>query len=319
MSILGVWTSASPMTSTRLRRFARYLPVLLRGRPLHGPERYRPFFIVGSGRCGSTLLRAMLEAHPDLHIPPESALGPMVWDYRRYSRLPWNVVLRILLARLEYDHRWAAWELALKPLFRELDALPLEARNLAAVLAALYRAHTSRHKPSAVRWGDKTPPNTSKLGALYSVFPDLQVVHLLRDGRDVVQSFLQFSEASLSFWADAWLHAVRNARAFGARHPAQYLEVRYEDLVREPRATLQSAATFLNVALDERMLHHHDLDLRLGDVDRYPSLQGVRQPVYRTSVGRWRTTLDAIQIAQLERLLGPTLATLGYHADAAAP
>jgi len=111
---------------------------------------------------------------------------------------------------------------------------------------------------------------------------------------------------------------VRSARAFGARHPAQYLEIRYEDLVREPRATLQSTATFLNVGLDERMLRHHELDLRLGDVDRYPSLQGVRQPVYRTSVGLWRTMLDAAQIAQLERLLGPTLATLGYHADAAA-
>src|ERR1700694_1325061 len=137
MSILSAQTSASPMTSTRLRRLVRHLPLLLGGRPLHGPERYRPFFIVGSGRCGSTLLRAMLEAHPALHIPPERALGPMVRDYRRYSRLPWNVVLRIVLGRLECDHSWAAWELALKPLFRELDALPLAAGNFAAVLAAL--------------------------------------------------------------------------------------------------------------------------------------------------------------------------------------
>jgi hypothetical protein len=179
------------MTSTRLRRIARHLPVLLRGRPLHGAVRYRPFFIVGSGRCGSTLLRAMLVAHPDLHIPPESALGPMVREYRRYSRLPWNVVLRIVLGRLEWDQSWATWELALKPLLRELDALPRDARNLATILAAPYRAHASRHKPSAVRWGDKTPPNTARLGALHQVFPDLQVVHLLRDGRDVVQSFLQ--------------------------------------------------------------------------------------------------------------------------------
>jgi len=166
---------------------------------LHGPERYRPFFIVGSGRCGSTLLRAMLEAHPELHIPPESALGPMVRDYRRYSRLAWDVVLRIVLARLEYDDTWAAWNLALRPLLHELNALPRDARNLAAVLAAPYRAHTSRHKPSAVRWGDKTPPNTATLAALHGVFPDLQVVHLLRDGRDVVQSFLQASTASLPY------------------------------------------------------------------------------------------------------------------------
>ena len=307
------------MTSTNVRRLARYLPVLLRGRPLHGRERYRPFFIVGSGRCGSTLLRAMLEAHPDVHIPPESGLGSMVREYRWYSRLPWNVVLRILLAPLEYDRAWESWELALGPLFRELDGLPPEARNIATVLDALYRAHTRGHKPSAIRWGDKTPPHTPELAALQAVFPELQVVHMLRDGRDVVQSFMHVSRAGLPYFAQAWLRSVRTARAFGARHPAQYLEVRYEDLVHETHATIQRVATFLGLAFDERMLRHHELELRLGDVERYARLQGVWQPVYQTSVGRWRTALDASQIAELDRLLGPTLAALGYGAGESRP
>ena len=69
--------------NSRLVRLARHLPVLLRGRPLHGRDRYRPFFIVGSGRCGSTLLRAMLEAHPDVHVPPESGLATLVHEYHR--------------------------------------------------------------------------------------------------------------------------------------------------------------------------------------------------------------------------------------------
>src|SRR5438094_86924 len=174
------------MTPSSLRRFARYLPLLIGGRPLRGQDRHRPFFLVGSGRCGSTLLRAMLAAHPDLHIPPERALG-----------------------------------------------------------------------------------------------------------------------------------SVRTAQAFGARYPAQYLEVRYEDLVREPQATIRAVATFLGVAVDEHMLRHHELDLRLGDVDRYPRLQGVRQPVHQASIGRWRTAFNAGQIAELDRLLGPTLAALGYDAGEA--
>jgi hypothetical protein len=300
------------MTSTKLRRFARYLPVVFRGRPLHGGERYRPFFIVGSGRCGSTLLRAMLEAHPDVHIPPESGLASMVREYRRYSRLPWTVVLRILLAPLGYERTWEPWELAPGPLFRALLGLPSEARNLATVLDALYRAHTRAHKPLASRWGDKTPPHTPELPALQAVFPDLQVIHLVRDGRDVVQSFMRVSQAGLPYFAQAWLRAVRTAQAFGARHPRQYLEVRYEDLVREPHAIIQRVATFLDLAFDERMLRHHELALQLGDVERHPRLQGVWEPVYQTSVGRWRTALDAHQIAQLDRLLGPTLTALGY-------
>ena len=298
-----------------VRRFVGYLPTLLFGRPLRGRERYRPFFIVGSGRCGSTLLRAMLEAHPGVHIPPESALVSLMREYRWYSRLPWNVVLRIVLAPLAYERAWAPWELPLGPLFRELAAVPGRARNLATVLEALYRLHVKQHKPTAVRWGDKTPPNTAALPTLQVVFPDLQVIHMLRDGRDVVQSFLRVSDAGLPYFARAWLRAVRTARAFGARHPAQYLELRYEDLVREPRATVERVAAFLDLAFDERMLRHHELDVRLGDVERHPRLQGVQQPVYQTSVGRWRTALDARQIVELDRLLGPTLAALGYGAE----
>ncbi len=69
---------------------------------------------------------------------------------------------------------------------------------------------------------------------------------------------------------------------------------------------------FLDLTLDEHMLRHHELDLKLGDVERYNHLRGVREPIYRTSIGRWRRDLDPSQTAQLDRLLGRTLAALGY-------
>ena len=87
-----------------MRRAYRYLPVLLKGRPLHDEARYRPFFIIGSGRCGTTLLRAMLQTHPTVHIPPETySLGQIIQEYPRYSRLPWDELLRLILTRFEYN------------------------------------------------------------------------------------------------------------------------------------------------------------------------------------------------------------------------
>lgn len=301
------------MGSGTLSRLLRYLPVLLRGHPLRSDERYRPFFILGAGRSGTTLLRAMLEAHPDVHIPPENPLEVTIRDYRRYSRLPWTVLLRIVLSRLEYHATWDRWDLPLGELYRALSAAPPRARSLAAVLDALYRAHLMRHKPSAIRWGDKTPPNTVVLPELRHVFPDLRVIHALRDGRDVVRSFMEVSREGLPYFAAWWVRAVARARAFGARWPAQYLEVRYEDLVRDPAATIRRIAAFLELAFDERMLRHSELDLRLGDVERYRALGGVREPIHERSIGRWRTEFDAGQIAELERVLGPTLAALGYR------
>src|SRR5690242_12511134 len=138
------------MNASRTRRLLQHLPVLVRGRPLSGAERYQPFFIVGSGRCGTTLLRAMLEAHSDVHIPPETfVLEEAVRDYRRYSRLPWGVVLAMVLAKFEFHAHWQNWDFALGPLFRELERLSPERRTLADVLAAVYQGHAKRYKPSA--------------------------------------------------------------------------------------------------------------------------------------------------------------------------
>jgi hypothetical protein len=293
-----------------------HLPVLLRGRPLHGAARYRPFFIIGSGRCGSTLLRAILEAHPDVHTPPDTPLGPVMREYRRYSRLPWNAVLRIVLGHYEYGPNWDAFELSLRPLFRELAAYPRDSRNLAALLDGVYRAHAAKHKPSATRWGDKATINTFALSGLRRVFPDLQVIHMIRDGRDVVRSYMRRSTQTLSWAANLWLQSVRTAQGFGARHPGQYLDIRYEELVRHPREKIQAVATFLDVGFDERMLRHHELDLSLGDVRQLPTLEGARDPIHQTAIGRWRTEFDPAQIAELDRLLGPTLGALGYESDA---
>jgi len=290
----------------------RHIPTALRGRPLRGPDRYRPFFIMGAGRSGTTLLRAMLEAHPDVHIPPELPLAPVVRQFRLYSRLPWSALLRVILGDLEFHATWDRWELPLGPLYRDLVQAPRAARNLAAVIDALFRAHARAHKPSALRWGDKTPPNTVVLPTLTRLFPDLQVVHLIRDGRDVVQSFMRESEAGLRYFARWWVRAVSSARAFGAEHPSQYLEIRYEDLVTRTEATLQDILAFLKITPDDRMLRYHELDQKLGDVDRYPALQGVRNPVHAESIGKWRSALDAAQVAELDRLIGPTLARLGY-------
>ena len=296
-----------------IRRALRYLPVLLRGRPWHGPECYRPFFFIGSGRCGSTLLRAILQAHPDVHIPPENALVFALRSYRRFSRLPWSVLLRIVLTEFEFHPQWDMFQLPLAPLFRELAPWPRERRNLAAVLDALYRAHAKAYKPSAIRWGDKTPAaNTFLLPTLEAVFPDLRAIHLVRDGRDVVASFTKLAPHSFSAWARHWVQSVQAARSFGARHPAQCLEIRYEDLVSAPERTLRSVTAFLDLGFDERMLRHSDSDQWLGDVDRVFYLKEARQPIHDASVGRWRKDLSGKQIAELDRVLGPTLAALGY-------
>ncbi|HUK20025.1 MAG TPA: sulfotransferase [Gemmatimonadales bacterium] len=294
----------------------RHLPWFVKGHPLHGLERYQPFFIVGSGRCGSTLLRAILESHREVHIPPENVLlGSTIGAYRTYSRLPWPALLSIVLGQLSFHQQWDAFELPLGPVFRELVATDPQNRNLAFVLDTVYRAHLRHHKPSARRWGDKSAFSVLSLEQLKSVFPDLQVIHLVRDGRDVVSSFLEAFKVDYQDAAETWIRAVTAAEAFGARYPKQYVRVRYEDLVRVPESTVRQITRFLALDFDEQLLRHERLGLRFGDVERTPYMQGVREPIHGRSVGKWRSGLTGAQAAYLERTLGSTLSRFGYDLD----
>jgi hypothetical protein len=255
-----------------------------------------------------------------MHIPPGNvALRHVIADYRRYSRLPWSALLRIVLGEMTFHRMWDGFELSLGPLYREAVNWPPARRHLAGVLDAVYRAHAASHKPSARRWGDKSPFSVLALPALRAVFPDLRVVHMVRDGRDVAASFVESFGNDLSRATMVWLRAIRAARAFGRAVPPQYLEVRYEDLVRHTEETVRRVATFLALEVDARMLRHHAEELRLGDVDRTPYMQRVWQPIDERAIGRWRRDFSAAQQAELERVLGPTLVQLGYDAGAAAP
>ena len=297
------------------KEYLRYLPILLKGRPLHSKIRYKPFFIIGSGRSGNTLLRAILETHPELHIPPETyVLGKVINDYKMYSRLPWRVLLKIILAEFEYYPEFSTFGISLAKLFNQLKETKPKDRDLAYILHNLYVFHAKSVKIKAKRWGDKTPLNTFYLNKIYSVFPDSLFIHIVRDGRDVVRSYLKSGRYnSIQASADRWLRSVQKAIKFGRQHPEQYLEVRYENLVRSPKKCIQSVCDFLSLEFFDVMLRHHEIDLDLGDVEAHAHHANVNNAINTDSIGKWRQHFNAEEIAELNASIGPLLDKLGYE------
>lgn len=282
---------------------------------LSGDEaRPAPFFIVGSGRSGNTLLRAILAGHGDLAIPPESyVLGPVVRDYRTLSFLPWTTLLRLVLARFHFHPQFDAWETNLGRVQRTLASSPDEERSLARILDAVYRAWIRRHMPGADRWGDKTPTNVYHLPRIAAVFPDASYIHMLRDGRDVVASYL---DAGLYDSTDAacerWLESVDLVRRFAASLSSdRFREVRYERLVTEPEAVTRGVCQVLGVAFEPVMLKHRQRVNGLGDTDAEHH-SGLNRPISSRSVGSWRDRLDDRQRRIVHDRLSPRLRDLGY-------
>jgi hypothetical protein len=290
---------------------------VLKGRPLEftGLTSEPPVFIVGSGRCGTTLLRAILITSQRIHIPPEThVLGGIIDEYRVFSRLPWSFVVRQALSRLEFQPNFDMFEVSMRPLFRELLDLPPERRSLAVILNSIYMYHARLRKPSATRWGDKTPGNAFCLKRLMKVFPDMKVIHMLRDGRDVVRSFTEMQGGlSLDVATERWISTIRRLRAFTREHGESSIEVRYENLVSNPERELRRVCDFIQLEFESGMLRHNERGSRSIDIATYSHYQNVLRPISSQSIGRWQSAFDKQTVDRLNLRMGALLSELGYR------
>jgi len=261
--------------------------------------RIAPIFVVGSGRSGTSLLRAMLVAHPRIHLAQEAMFFP--WTRKA---VPWESADR----RLE---RWLssfsfAWLGIGADKVRGRFPAPIAEDDLPAVYAWVLRELAARHgKP---RWGDKTPPHALYLEETFAAFPSARVILVVRDPRDTVLSletapFTAGSRLALLFLGRALRHSV--SRWQGRLHV-----VRLEDLADDPAATMRGVLAFVGEEWDDRVLAHHD-HLPSGEPP-YPWTRGAEKPL-RAYRQRWPEAMGPAWVRIVERLAGGTMERHGYE------
>lgn len=302
---LGIITKAR-------NRTARVLQHPWRMRPYRSTESH--IVVGGSPRSGTTLIRRILDRHAGICCGPEMNL----FVPARFELEPLSALSGIDITEL-------------RSLFRESGS---QAEMIDA-FAARYRA--LHGKP---RWSEKTPMNVRHFGWVLEHFPNARLVHMIRDGRDVVCSSAEHPDRR---WVDGrWVWAlhprplediakwwVRDTGA-GMRfrgHPA-YHEVRYEDLVADPVSTTRRLCAFLGEPFDPTMLESEELPPS-GEQSGEPALATAasraperratlvdardRGPVFRSSVGRWQRDLPSDRLPRIMGILGTRLAELGYE------
>jgi hypothetical protein len=270
-----------------------------------------PFFIVGSARSGTTLLRLMLNAHPDVAVPPESRFVTELWDGAS------DVEARRFLDALEAHARFNAWELPISEVERELDGATTV--PYATAIDAVYRAYARARDKS--RWGDKTPRYVEHIPFLAQLFPDARFVHLVRDGRNVALSYadVPFGPKTVAKAADLWARRVtqgmRDGRALGTD---RYLELRYEDLVEDIEARTKELSTFLDMPFDSGMLDYTERarsDVLPRAAKYNPHV--TERPIAQTR--SWQSDMPERHVAVFEAIAGPVLTQLGYERRHPAP
>lgn len=279
-------------------------------------------FVVGVGRSGTTLLRLMLDAHPDLAIPPETHFIPeAAWAHRRALN-----PRRAFLKTLTSHPMWNDHGIDADHLSQEISAL--KPFDLGEALRAFYRLYAGRHaKP---RWGDKTPLYVRHMRLIQGLLPEARFVHIIRDGRDVALSHqgLWFGPMSIEEAARWWVLWIKEARS-QSKHLPHYLEIRYEDLVLDTEATLKRVSAFVALPWNPAMLEYHKTaEQRMKEMHRdLPVQGGVRtiraaerktihsltsKPPQHDRVYRWRSEIAEADRKHFESVAGEMLRELGY-------
>lgn len=168
------------------------------------------------------------------------------------------------------------------------------------------------------RWADSTPTNAPHMLRIKRDFPDAQFVHIIRDPRDLALSLDKKGwsrplpwdkDNSLLAAAVYWEWIVRKARKYGDQLGADYMETRYEDLVKTPAPELARIGRFLGCDLNYEAIKQRSVGSIKNPLTSFKEdlNQGEFSPV-----GRWKTKFPPQQLARFETLIGDYMQELGY-------
>lgn len=202
-----------------------------------------PFFVLGSVRSGTTMLRQILERHPALVCPEETHL--FRWPYPFGTPDYRNVTTgnRTLQRHREID---AIGE-------DEFEAMLAGSRTRRELIGRYMEAYAARRKPGASRWFEKSPQNVYGIQLIRALFPEARFVHIVRHPLDVVSSLKVgkvMRVAEIIGAANYWLEAVLAIRCFASANPGVVWQVRYEDFTQQPRRHLEDLFAFLDEFFD---------------------------------------------------------------------
>jgi sulfotransferase family protein len=291
------------------------------------PSAIAPFpVIVGVPRSGTTVLRLMLDSHPDLAIPPETGFIPGCAGLSGSGAQLRDDFVRWITTFPVDAPAWADFAIPVETLRREL-ASQAEFK-ISDGLRAFYRLYAGRFgKP---RWGDKTPLYALEMAAIARLLPESHFIHVIRDGRDVALSWRQtwFSPGDdIPTLARAWADWVTRAQAQSLQ-VAHYIEIRFEKLVSEPEAVLREVADFVGLSYTSDMLDYHiHSQARLEEHGprfsrdgrelvsrerRREQQKNTMRPLDATRAGAWRSAMNPVQRREFASEAGSVLRALGY-------
>ena len=264
----------------------------------------RATFIVGHPRSGTSLLRALLDDHPDLLVLP---FETHLFD--------WAGSADPVRALLDRTRLWPTLHRHRPSISRgeAVDVLTLafgRKRGARERLLALVAGWTELIGARAeTRWVEKTPRHLYETSTFLRWFPsDARILVMRRDPRDVIASALK-QRPSRSIFQTALTGRLAHQVVIELEHDPRASVIPYEELVQAPEATMKTICEFLEIRYDSAVVKPTVLGVEYPGNSRFDSeLRGVSE----VAVGRYHDVLTGSQIERAEALLVPVLSAWGY-------
>lgn len=272
-----------------------------------------PIFIIGTERSGTNLLRLILNSHSDIAIPHPphimknfSALEPLYGNLgkdKNFKRLISDVVTMVEL------HPYP-WEIKLD---QDLILRQARERNLINIFFAIYNQYLA--STGKKRWGCKSTFMIYHVASTRNYYPKAKFIYMVRDGRDVAASAKKsiFNRYCVYYTARLWRKEQQiGIDWLGRLSRNEIFLLKYEDLLRNPRNTLESLCVFLDEPFQENMLNFFDTQEAMKSASISLAWKNTSKPIIRENANKFKAELTAREIDLFEAIAAGELGYFSY-------
>lgn len=281
------------------------------------------FFILGSPRSGTTLLRTLFDAHPNVNIPLEYPLIPLLYPkYKNKKSFSQNDI-RAFIDDLKKPIKFVFWDInrwRIDWKQFEIDALAQSEIDFASLCTLLNRSFKSCfNKEEIMMIGDKNPIYSEHALLLVKLYPDAKFIHLSRDPRGQIASLQRqhFGNRLTPANAFRWNHHQKLAWRCRNFVCSNLIDIKYEDFIAEPEETLMLLCQFIGIPYKREVFDYYQESqkyLSEYEGDQFiDALNSTLQPIDKNKAEEWKTILKPMDIRIIESLCRRRMKILGYR------
>jgi hypothetical protein len=278
------------------------------------------FFIVGRPRSGTTLLRILFEAHPNVLIPPESPF--IISLYKKYGKVTsWDEpTIKEFCDDLIKQRYFDKWLIDREQLYNSLMEVKGENTFQTLVRKVCLTYSSVFNKNEILFLGDKNPAYSLFIHRIHSLFPDAKIIHITRDYRDNYLSLIKvnFEVPIVPLVIYRWKFAYRRLMKLKKRHPELIYSLKYEDLATEPEREFENICRFLGIDYNPSVMSFYKKKAEIekaysGSDDLNLVHKSLFNPISTDRMNLWQKEMSQRDIRIADLVAGKTAVKAGYE------